>query len=92
MKKWHGYAPKISAFLLYSFWEPIYNKVDEYTPQPRERKVHCLGISHHVGDKLSCYAYFPDTKKIFSQSNIRSVAPTRRGSINKYIVNNKGIE
>ena len=52
-EKRHGYTPDISALLLYSFWEPIYYKFDEYTHQPKERKGHWLGISHHVGDKLT---------------------------------------
>ena len=40
---------------------------------------------HHVGDKLTFYIYCPDMKKIVSQSNIRSVDPSRGGIINKSI-------
>ena len=39
----------------------MYYKIDEYTPQPKERKGHWLGISYHIGDKLTCNIYFPDT-------------------------------
>ena len=52
IEKRHGYTPDISALLLYSFWEPIYYKINEYTPNPKERKGHWLVISHHVGEKL----------------------------------------
>ena len=53
----HGYTPDISPFLLYSFWEQIYFKTDEYTPNSKERKGNWLGVSLHIGDKLTYFIY-----------------------------------
>ena len=77
--------PLIYQHFFYIFWKPIYYKIDECTPQPKERKGHLLGISHHVGDKLTFYIFCPDTKKIVSQSTIRSADSNRGEIINKSI-------
>ena len=57
IEKRHGYTPDISPFLTYMFWEQIYFKTNEYTPDTKERKGHWLGVSSHVGDKLTYYIY-----------------------------------
>ena len=45
IEKRHGYTLDISAYLLYSFWEPVYFKVEEYTPNSKERKGYWMGVS-----------------------------------------------
>ena len=56
---------------------------NEYTPDTKERKGHWLGVSPHVGDKLTYYIYCPDTKSIVSRSNIRSADPLQGEIVNK---------
>ena len=67
----------------YVFWEQIYFKTNEYTPDTKERKGHWLRVPPHVGDKLTYFIYCPDTKRIVSRSNIRSADPFCGGIINK---------
>ena len=49
--------------------------VDEKTPKSKERKGRWLGLSHHVGDKLTYHVYCEDTLRVVSRSVIRIVDP-----------------
>ena len=75
IEKRHGYTPDISALLLYQFWEPIYFLVDEKTPKSKERKGRWLGLSHHVGDKLTYHIQCKDTLQVVSHSVICTADP-----------------
>ena len=52
-------VPDISHFLLFSFWEPIYYKVDESEPdhrfpsQSNEKRGHWVGFADNKGDHLT---------------------------------------
>ena len=53
-----GHVPDISHFLHFSFWEPVYNKVDENEPdhrfpsQSNEKQGHWVGFAGNKGDHL----------------------------------------
>ena len=85
IQKRHGYTPDISGLLLYQFWEPVYFLTDEKTPKSKEQKGRWLGLSHHVGDKLTYFIYCEHTGNVVSRSVICTADPKQGAIINKRI-------
>ena len=81
----HGYAPDISVYLLYMFWDPIYFKEDENYPKPRERNRNWIGFSNNVKDRLTYFIYCHDKGTIVSRSDIRKADNHRGGIINRRV-------
>jgi len=79
-----GVTPDISPLLYYSWWEPVYYKVDEskFPSDTREKRGRFVGIAEHVGHKLTYKILTDDTQKVVTRSRIRSalneVAPNLR--------------
>ena len=52
-----GQVPDISHFLHFSFWEPVYYKVDEneldhkFPSHSNEKRGHCIGFADSKGDQ-----------------------------------------
>ena len=67
------------------FRQAVYFKAKDKCPKSNERKGRWLGVSNHVGDLLTYFIYFEDTKKVVSRSSIRSADPHRGGIINKHL-------
>ena len=67
-----GQVPDISHFLHFSFWEPIYYKVDENEPdhrfpsQSNEKRGHWVGFADNKGDHLTWKILTDDTNTIIS--------------------------
>ena len=65
-----GQVPDISYFLHFSFWEPIYYKVDESEPdhrfpsQSNEKRGHWVGFAENKGDQLTWKILTDDTNTI----------------------------
>ena len=65
-----GQVPDISHFLHFSFWEPIYYKVDESGPdhrfpsQSNEKRGHWVGFAENKGDQLTWKILTDDTNTI----------------------------
>ena len=65
-----GQVPDISHFLYFSFWEPIYYKVDESEPdhrfpsQSNEKRGHWVGFADNKGDHLTWKILTDDTNTI----------------------------
>ena len=77
-----GQVPDISHFLHFSFWEPIYYKVDESEPyhrfpsQPNEHRGHWVGFAVNKGDHLTWKILTDDTNTITIRSAVRSATKT----------------
>ena len=77
-----GQVPDISHFLHFSFWEPIYYKVDETEPdhrfpsQSNEKRGHWVGFADNKGDHLTWKILTDDTNTIIIRSAVRSATKT----------------
>ena len=77
-----GQVPDISHFLHFSFWEPIYYKVDESEPdhrfpsQSNEKRGHWVGFAENKGDQLTWKIRTDDTNTIIIRSAVRSATKT----------------
>ena len=77
-----GQVPDISHFLHFSFWEPIYYKVDESEPdhrfpsQSNEKSGHWVGFADNKGDQLTWKILTDDTNTIIIRSAVRSATKT----------------
>ena len=77
-----GQVPDISHFLHFSFWEPIYYKVDESEPDHRfpsksnEKRGHWVGFAENKGDQLTWKILTDDTNTIIIRSAVRSATKT----------------
>ena len=77
-----GQVPDISHFLHFSFWEPIYYKVDENEPdhrfpsQSNEKRGHWVGFADNKGDHLTWKILTDDTSTIIIRSAVRSATKT----------------
>ena len=77
-----GQVPDISHFLHFSFWEPIYYKVDESEPdhrfpsQSNEKRGHWVGLADNKGDHLTWKILTDDTNTIIIRSAVRSATKT----------------
>ena len=77
-----GQVPDISHFLHFSFWEPIYYKVDESEPdhrfpsQSNENRGHWVGFAENKGDQLTWKILTDDTNTIIIRSAVRSATKT----------------
>ena len=77
-----GQVPDISQFLHFSFWEPIYYKVDESEPdhrfpsQSNEKRGHWVGFAENKGDQLTWKILTDDTNTIIIRSAVRSATKT----------------
>ena len=77
-----GQVPDISHFLHFSFWEPIYYKVDESKPdhrfpsQSNEKRGHWVGFAENKGDQLTWKILTDDTNTIIIRSAVRSATKT----------------
>ena len=77
-----GQVPDISHFLHFSFWEPIYYKVDESEPdhrfpsQSNEKRGHWVVFAENKGDQLTWKILTDDTNTIIIRSAVRSATKT----------------
>ena len=77
-----GQVPHISHFLHFSFWEPVYYKVDEHEPglrfpsQSNEKRSHLVGFADNQGDHLTWKILTDDTNTIIIRSAVRSATKT----------------
>ena len=77
-----GQVPDISHFLHFSFWEPIYYKVDESEPdhrfpsQSNETRGHWVGFAENKGDQLTWKMLTDDTNTIIIRSALMSATKT----------------
>ena len=68
-----GITPDISAFLQFSFWEPVlYASHETSFPSTTKRPGHWVGVAHNVGDHLTFEIYDDQMKKIVTRSVVRS--------------------
>ena len=76
-----GQVPDISHFLHFSFWEPVYYKVDENEPdhrfpsQSNDKQGHWVGFTDNKGDQLTWKILIDETNQIITRSAVRS--PTK---------------
>ena len=77
-----GQVPDISHFLHFSFWEPVYYKVDENEPDhifpshSNEKRGHWVGFADNKGDHLTWKILTEETNQIIIRSDVRSATKT----------------
>ena len=73
-----GQVPDISHFLHFSFWEPVFCKVDEnesdhrFPSQSDEKRGHWIGFADNKGDHLTWKILTDETQQIIIRSAVRS--------------------
>jgi Reverse transcriptase (RNA-dependent DNA polymerase) len=78
-QKRHGETPDISAYLQFSFWEPVlYADVDKSFPSTSERPARWIGVAHNVGDSLTYWLFDDQTKKVIARSTVRPFNRNKR--------------
>ena len=75
----HGYTPDISAYLQFQYWEKVYFKIDEQSPESKEAPGYWLGVSETVGDLMTFDIWSDRTKRVIQRSAVRSADPNRGG-------------
>ena len=69
-------------FLHFSFWEPVYYKVDEnesdhrFPSQSNEKRGHWVGFADNKGDHLTWKILSNETQQIITRSVVRSANKT----------------
>ena len=77
-----GQVPDISHFLHFSFWEPVYYKVDGSEPdhrfpsQSNEKRGHWVGFADNKCNHLTWKMLTDDTNTIIIRSAVRSATKT----------------
>ena len=77
-----GQVPDISHFLHFSFWEPVYYKVNEnehdhkYPSQSNKKRGHWVGFAENKGDQLTWKILTAETQQIITRSSVRSATKT----------------
>ena len=77
-----GQVPEISHFLHFSFWEPVYYKVDEnksdhrFPSQSNEKRGHWVGFADNKGDHLTWKILTDEPQQIITRSAVRSANKT----------------
>ena len=67
-----GAIPDISAFLQFTFYEPVYYfDPEEKFPHTKENRGHWIGVAHHVGDHL-CFEILTEKHTVVERSVVRS--------------------
>jgi hypothetical protein len=69
-----GSTPDISPLLQFTWWEPVYYKVDDsdFPSETCEKQGQFVGIAEHVGHRMTFKVLTDDTQKVMCCSNIRS--------------------
>ena len=69
-----GSTPDISPLLCFSFWDPVYYKLDDsdFPSGSTEGRGRWVGIAENVGHAMTYKILTDDTKKVIYRSNVRS--------------------
>ena len=69
-----GSTPDISPLLRFSFWDPVYYKLDDsdFPSGSTEGRGRWVGIAENVGHAMTYKILTDDTKKVIYRSNVRS--------------------
>ena len=69
-----GSMPDISPLLHFSFWDPVYYKLDDsdFPSDSTEGRGHWVGITENVGHAMTYKILTDDTKKVIYRSNVHS--------------------
>jgi len=75
----HGSTPDISAYLQFTFWEPIlFLDTEESWPATREQPGWWLGVAHNVGDELTYWVLDDQLKQVFTWSAMQPFNKNKR--------------
>ena len=67
-----GSTPDISAYLQYTFWQPVlFLDHEAVWPTTNERSGRWLGVAHNIGDALTFWVLDDQSKQVLAQSVIR---------------------
>jgi hypothetical protein len=69
-----GSTPDISPLLRFSWYQPVYYKVDDsdFLSETREERGHFVGIAENVGHAMTFKILTDNTNKFINRSNVRS--------------------
>ena len=69
-----GSTPDISPLLAFTWWEPVYYKVDDskFPTDSREKRGRFVGIAENVGHSMTFKVLTDDTQRVICRSGIRS--------------------
>ena len=76
-----GSTPDISPLLHFSFWDPVYYRLDDsdFPSDSTEWRGHWVGTAENVGHAMTYRILTNDTKKVIYRLNVRSCT-YQRGS------------
>ena len=82
MEKGLGITPDISAYLHFSFYEPVYYLDDDEAkyPETKEKLGHWCGPTENCGDAMTYWILTNDTNQLIARSVVRSaLTPSEKG-------------
>ena len=79
-----GITPDISAFMMYTFYEPVYyvDPSSDGYPDTKEKLGHWCGPPESCGDALTSWVLTLDTNELIARSVLRSAVPAEINSKN----------
>ena len=82
-----GTTPDVSFMLHFSFYEPVYYRIDSSEPDlnfsssSNEKKGYWVGFANNQGDRLTWRILTEDTQKIIIRSGVRSALRTTTNNL-----------
>src|SRR5688572_22243515 len=74
-----GVTPDISAFLQFTFWQPIlYLDHESHWPESKERSARWVGMAHSIGDALTFWVLDDQSKQLLARSVARPFSQNHR--------------
>src|SRR5688500_17275102 len=85
-----GVTPDISAFLQFTFWQPIlYLDHESHWPESKERSARWVGMARSIGDALTFWVLDDQSKQLLARSVVRPFNQNLRVKWDPSLVDNQ---
>ena len=86
-----GITPDISAFLQFTFWQPVLYLDHESTwPASKERSTRWIGVAYGIGDALTFWILDDQSKQVLARSVVQSFHQNLRVKWDPELVDTQG--
>src|SRR5688572_2420094 len=85
-----GVTPDISAFLQFTFWQPIlYLDHESHWPEFKEKSARWVGMAHSIGDALIFWVLDDQSKQLLARSVVQPFSQNFRVKGDLSLVDNQ---
>src|SRR5687767_11530244 len=85
-----GGTPDISAFLQFTFWQPVpYLDHESHWPESKEKSARWVGMAHSIGDALTFWILDDQSKQLLARSVVRPFNQNLRVKWDPSLVDNQ---